>query len=130
MSEKFTWGQTAFDKMSHEELLLIAKKMYQPFLGMKCELRMMQRQLSGYCRDQTLPNAENVLDEIHSITSEENMFRQYFRYANDFLHEYGSSRWHFCPKKGCDNLLGTDNGTPECFEHKTKMKPITWKLFP
>jgi len=126
---KFVWGQTAFDKMDHKDLLLMAKKMYQPLLSMKCSLRMMEPMLSGIDREETLPIAEEVLGAIHSVTSEENMFRQYYRYACDLLYYNHPKNWHSCPKKDCGFLLGGRGETPKCFHHKMKMKPITWKLF-
>lgn len=114
------WGQTPWDNKTREELLLEVKRMYSALSSlyssekMSSDWHVFKEQENPYygkggAGGRALEKGRQILEIIHKEFSSEDIYRSYFRYANDLLFEdtgYGiGSGWIVCPK--CGLMLGS-----------------------
>lgn len=118
------WGETPFDKMSREELLLEVKRMYSALLSVSSEFRSCSYSIinpyyfgktgSGGC---ALEKARQVLDPIHEKYKDGSgeLYGAFFRYAEDLLFDQSTgyrigSGWAVCTVCG---VMLSENGSGE-----------------
>lgn len=109
------WGETPFDRMTNEELLLNAKRMYAALVSLNSVARLCKGTDDdnsfwgkGGSGGAALEEGNQALDAIHEQYSSEDIYRSYFRYAVDLLFESNGFRigfgWAVCPE--CGIMLG------------------------
>jgi hypothetical protein len=141
--KELKWGETPWDNLSREELLLEIKRMYSALVSVKSALSMLSfpeglpyfsiRGTGG----RALEKARQVLQPIHEKFEGSAIYSSYFRYADDLLFERGEYRigsgWAVCPE--CGVMLGeTGDGKSSVGEkcrHGKKdcdgvLRPIQW----
>lgn len=121
-TKELQWGETPFDHMSHEELLVQSKRMYMALVSAHEELhkfRHVQLQHNPADRYWTGAGAgnkawnrsEQAITRARDGYSDENIHRSYFRYASMMLFspypgsEFNSSYWGICDT--CKEMIGT-----------------------
>jgi uncharacterized protein YukE len=117
------WGETPFDKMSHDELLVHAKRMYSAIqsahneLGNMREMGLRVDKHSLYWTGQGSGNiafqkVDQALKKASNGYSRENIHHSYFRYAKSFLFDPWSKSdmpvWMICSKCGSLHELDSD----------------------
>lgn len=141
--KKLEYGETPWDDLNKEELLLLVKKMYSALNSDLNVLNAVNNPDSlfwsndgpGEC---ALEKTKQIIDKIHSEYSSENIFRAYFRYANDLLFNNDKNKWCICPlcgelikdRKSINFLIGKKCG--EIIPKKTGycegiLRPITYE---
>jgi hypothetical protein len=122
--EPLKWGETYFDRMTHEELLLHAKRMYSALGSTKSVIAMLavgEGANSFYGKrgagGAALAEARQALRAITQDRDDyrEGMYRAYFRYADDLLFERNDYRligmgWRVCE---AGHMTGNHHENPE-----------------
>lgn len=118
------WGETPFDRMSHEELLLHAKRMFMALDMAKGDLTDIQKDMSpnrrqesqwSYSRrEKTISRVNEAIDLIMKPYPENNLYNNYYRYASSLLFTRDESKdshdnWFICTE--CDNLAGVNEAS-------------------
>lgn len=141
------WGQTPWDSLSREELLREVERMYSAIVALNSCLAMSKSASSANSfwghegsGGIALEKARQVLGPLHAKFDREDIYRSFFRYANDLLfnptgYRIGSG-WSVCPV--CDVMLGNTrhpDGTEETQNGKVChftagctgiMRPLEW----
>ena len=120
--QKLSFGTTPFDRMTKEDLLLTTKRLYSALVSTRYILGM------DFVRDSGAPfwtkgsgfralsRAEQALDPIHQQYSVEDIFRSYFRYADDLLFTGVGFGWVVCGK--CGRCVAKEAAVEECIGKK------------
>jgi hypothetical protein len=111
-TRKLKWGETPFDRMSQEDLLIHAKRMFLALTSSTSILSMskIRDELSGgvstyWGKDgmggKALNLSKRTLGKIKRGYDSEDIYRMFFRYAEDVLFEpdENSRRWQPKPQK-------------------------------
>ena len=94
--KELKWGETPFDKMTHEKLLLTSKRMYMALMSLHGQLAMYRvislqnepnnpywgKDGRGY---HAMQLAEAALEPLLKEFGDEQTYRSYFRYAECIL---------------------------------------------
>lgn len=149
MTKELKYGQTPWDNLSREEMLMEIQRMYAALVSANSVLRIVR------CRDESSPfwrrptknthggsggHAEMkctmILDRIHAEYDSEDVYRAFFRYVVDLLFspELGF-RWTACD--GCPHFYEDNVETPSligqpCEDCKREgrhflRRPLEWK---
>jgi hypothetical protein len=130
------WGETPWDRMSREELVRSAAKLYIALLSARTVLRFGKiadeersgGTLSPFWKNsglggETLRHAEEAT-EIAGFEAED-IYRAFSRYGADLLFEDGGFGWRVCP---AGHMLGRspDGPTTVCTLCGAETRPIVW----
>jgi hypothetical protein len=115
--KKLKWGQTPWDDMDKEELLLTIFKMYSAVVSLDSCLSTIRPNVPGHAYwgtkgvgGRALEKSRQVLDPIHESVEggSGEIYRAFFRYAPDLIFEPGEYQlgwgWTVCPE--CGKMLG------------------------
>ena len=146
MSTDLLWGETPFDHLSKEESLLLLQKMYSALVSAESVLSLISyNQTSAFWGPEgsgrhSIEKIKSILNPIHAGFDRENIYRSFFRYANDLLFPelaaigHVGFGWSVCSI--CGKMVGTSysgksaNGKP-CKEIvptdcEGVFRPLTW----
>lgn len=142
------WGETPWDGMTRGELLREIQRMYSAMRSLYSVVRMHQAGNENHPYFGKAGVAGNALEKGRQIleplwgqlkNGEEDMFRCFFRYADDLLFDQRAgytmigSGWAICPK--CGVMLGATGNGETMFgkpcnmgknDCKGIMRPLTW----
>jgi hypothetical protein len=132
--KKLKWGQTPFDKMTKKKLLLVAKTMYSALISARSALAILdypkgnpyfgERGSGG----RALEKAEQAYQLATSGHDSENVYRSFFRYADDLLFDCSvfeiGSNWYVCDK--CKTMIGIRNNSDKTCICGNEMRKMTW----
>ena len=140
--EPLKWGETYFDRMTHEELLLHAKRMYSALqaadgvISQSVEMDKYHGESVYYSKrgvgGAAHERIQQTLDAItlRSDNYREDMYRSYFRYATDLLFQYNGYRhvntgWKVCEQ---GHMTGNDHDSPidACPHCRGSVRPLQW----
>ena len=147
MSRKRTlkWGETPFHHLSHDELLRTTERMYAAILSMNFALKMCDDGSdAGFWGTEgsggtALEKARQIIKPIHTAYSDEDIYRSFFRYANDLLFDRSTYKigfgWVVCDT--CKVMVGEtvqgdsylNHKCSEIFDYKKcpgTFRPLTW----
>lgn len=122
-TKKLMYGETPFDKLTREELILHCQRMYEACSSMYSVINLSK--INDSYRDnyispfwtkgsgaQALEMGKQCLDKVQNGFSTDNIYHAFFRYARDLLFDsppefnLGFS-WYVCNK--CNRMIGADN---------------------
>lgn len=128
------WGQTPWDNLSREELLREVQRLWSALESTSSCLRIMRASQSGggyWSPDgsggRALEKARQIQEPIKEQYDDEQVYRAFFRYADDLLFEGVGSDWQVCDS--CGEMTGAIAGmasSVECWRCKTPKRPLTW----
>ena len=144
------WGETPFHRMTHDELLVHAMRMYSALLTADSVMKLLSHGKTaadlfwfGGTGGVGLERAKQALAAVNDGFDEENIYRSFFRAGNDLLFEDGGqeavkSKWAVCPK--CNSSFASPGGPGEPYKdiagekcHLPKcdgiLRPLTWEDF-
>jgi hypothetical protein len=109
------WGQTPWDTMSKDELLRCVQKMYSSVVSLHSALKIISHgETSGYWGESgtggcAIEKGRQVLEPLWNKFGNENIYRAFFRYADDLLFDCSSGydigfKWAMCPV--CGTCIG------------------------
>ncbi|MHD0644161.1 hypothetical protein ACYPKM_00825 [Pseudomonas aeruginosa] len=104
------WGQTPFDKLSREELLLHCSRLYSATRALQSTLAMLTAPMkSKDFASLSLEKGRQALAKVDEGFSQESIYKAYYRYADDLLFENTpkvmvGEGWVLCPK--CQGMYG------------------------
>jgi len=113
------WGETPWDNMTKDELLLEVRRMYSAMRSLYSVVKMDAGMSSNGAYFGKNGVGGNALEKGRQIieplfnqyeNGEEDIYRSFFRYADDLLFDglggftMISSRWHVCPE--CGLMIG------------------------
>lgn len=139
MVRSLKWGETPFDRMSREELLRHAQRLYAAAESMESELEAHQygREESPYWAEggagwNALTQGSQAVAAASEGFDREEIYRMFFRYARDLLFDGVGNRWRICPKCRVmagrawngDSLTGAPCVSPKC---DGVLRKITWE---
>jgi hypothetical protein len=140
MAKRLEWGETPFDKLSRDELLRHAQRMYNTVESMYSALRLSSHgRTDGFWGTEgtggkAIEKGRQVLEPIHQEWEKEDIYRSFFRYATDLLFAKNEYRigagWGVCPK--CGTMLGetldgkTSIGNP-CIRCGETLRALSWE---
>ena len=115
--KELNYGETPWDNLSKDELLLEVKRMYSALDSSVMVLDQFKSSQKGHPywkKDGTGGKAyekcNQIMTKIHSEYDKENIFRSYFRYATDLLFDHREYKigfnWVICPI--CGSMIGDD----------------------
>jgi hypothetical protein len=144
--QELEWGQTPFDTMTHEELLLNAKRMFSAVRSARAELNLFKEGSTNEfywgingSGGKTLEKLNQSLNPIYELYSPADIHSSFYRYADDLLFDSDiykiGNNWHVCPNCGimisgrgvdytnktCKNVI---IGGQQC---DVLIKPINWE---
>jgi hypothetical protein len=110
--KKLKWGQTPWDNLTKEELLREVQRMFSALQSAQSVMRLCEMNGGGSTfwgpqgtGGTGIEKARQVLDPIFEKYDSENIYRAFFRTADDLLFEQGRARigfgWAVCDKCGC-----------------------------
>lgn len=134
------WGETPFDRMTPEDVLLSAKRMYSA-LGSLLSVAMMMRNYepaspywTGGVGGAAIEKGTQAMAAVSPQDDKrrEQIYRMFYRYADDLLfdiskHPMIGNGWVVCPVDG--EMSAPAPGYPsrsECFKCRGPMRPLTW----
>jgi hypothetical protein len=144
--KKLKWGETPWDNLTREELLREIQRMYSACVSANSALRLASRGEThgfwgtGGTGGEALEKARQVVDETESDFDGEQIYRCFYRYADDLLFDHSKYRigfgWAVCPV--CGIMFGSGgDGSPavgrtcksfmphqEC---EGVLRPLEWK---
>ncbi len=134
-ARELRWGETPFDRMSHEDLLIHAKRMFLALTSLHSVVsqhkvsdeHFNKLNLPYWSNDgmggKALNLSKRTLGKIKRGYNSDNIYRMFFRYAKDVLFEpdENASRWQVCDH--CKMFLGTTD-TACCF-CKNRLRKLT-----
>lgn len=110
---ELVFGETPFDRMDHQELLLTTKRFYDALLSAKSALSLVSHDNASLfwgvngTGGRALEKAKQSIEGIHQQYDEEDIYRAYYRYAPDLL--YADSEYdiknHWCVCDQCGKML-------------------------
>lgn len=138
MSEpKMKWGETPWDDWSRDDMLRELQRMYSAIISTRSALRVLQVGSerspfwgAGGTGGRALSKADQIEERYHERG--EDIYRAFFRYADDLLFNGLGSGWMVCER---GHMLGRqlDGASPLlCLLCKstglepTPMRPLTW----
>lgn len=152
-SKELQWGETPFHKMSPEELLRAAIRMYDACVSAKSALALCEANdkvrwpINPYWAEGTggraLEKCRQVVDPIELRYSSEAIWRSFYRPAVDLLWKDNppiilTTGWAICPK--CGQMVGTSRRLHESAHGKVCkdamsfspdcdgiLRPMTWE---
>lgn len=129
MTKTLKWGQTPWDKMNRADLVRECQRMYAALVGLNSVVKMhrasdqMRAGMDPESDDPPNPywgktgvggneleKARQVLEPLHEKYGQTEIYRAFFRYANDLLFETNGfemigNAWVICPE--CQQMVGT-----------------------
>lgn len=137
-TKELQWGETPFDHMAPDEVLLNAKRMYSALVALTSVAKMTRSYDRGtYWKEgnggKAIEKGEQALVAIDTgYTEREPAFRTFYRYADDLLfdtsrHPLLGMGWRICEKDG--TMLGAHRDGSHinaCMECEGPMRPIRW----
>lgn len=144
MSKKLEWGQTPWDNLTREELLREVQRMASALQSANSVLKMVEAVGSDHpfwTEGTGARAAAKVNQALFRLAdySSENVYRSFYRYADDLLFDRSTKPrigwgWAVCPV--CDQMIGEGTegqsavGTP-CASHLHNecagiLRAITW----
>lgn len=133
--KELKWGETPWDHLDKADLLRTVQRMYSAVLSLHSALSLCNHndERSGYqggywgfdgTGGVALERGRQVLDPIHEEYSEEDIYRSFFRYANDLLFDRSRGYrvgfgWTVCPVCGLmigENMMGESLLGKRCSE--------------
>lgn len=136
--KELVWGETPFDRMSPEEVLLNAKRMYSALISLESLAKQMRlgNEQSPYWSvgvgGAAIEKGAQALAGVDADYTSEDVYRSFYRYADDLLFDTGKhpmigSGWWVCDADGT-MLGGHPDGshTVMCFKCNGPLRPITW----
>ena len=129
--KRLTWGETPWDKLSHEELLRTVQRYHSALSSLDSCLTMMRdfqvqivpdhpywkEGLGGWA----LQKSSAILDELHGRYSDEDIYRAFFRYADTLLFPDLGEAWGICPQGHMAAPFKA--ACPDC---QQPMRPLAW----
>lgn len=147
--KELQWGETPFHKMSPEELLRAAIRMYDAAVSAKSALALSSygQEINPFWTAGTggcaLEKCRQVVDPIEKEYDREDIYRSFYRPAVDLLWKDNGSivlttSWAICPE--CGQMVGTSHGRhapswgkvcseviPCSTDCKGILRPMTWE---
>ena len=115
-TKKLAWGETPWDDMSKEELLRTVQQMYSALNAAQSVLyQVSYGQVGGYWGKSgsggtSREKVRQIIESIHKEYSQEDIYRCFFRYADDLLFDSTNykigSQWVVCPE--CGRMYGNN----------------------
>ena len=113
--KELKWGETPWDNKTREELLLEVKRMYSAIISANSCINLWKihdpespfwtfPEGTGYS---ALNKCSQIIGPIEDEYDRENIYRMFYRYADDLLFEGEGFTWLICPK--CNYLFGGKN---------------------
>lgn len=138
MADDLNWGETPFDHMTPEAVLLNAKRMYSALVTLRSlakQLRLGNEQSPFWSigvGGSAIEKGEQAYAAVTGGFTEENIYRSYYRYADDLLfdtskHPMIGSGWYVCATDG--QMIGRSlAGDPpsSCRTCGGPMRPLIW----
>jgi hypothetical protein len=136
------YGETPWDRMSQEELLLVVWKMWATIVEAESVIRLnMREDWHPFWSEQgsggrTLEMIHQVRADIgceHGTAANEELYRAFFRYAPDLLFDRDSavmvgSGWRVCDKDGdMYARLAGDPAPTKCHKCGGPLRRLEWK---
>jgi hypothetical protein len=123
------WGQTPWDNLSREELLREVQRMWSCIVSVDTCLKLNKLnnayENGGICSSywtcgtgyEALNKTSYIINKIKKDYDLEDVYRAFFRYADDLLFEKVGVNWYCCPK--CRMMIGNRNMLENmiCKEH-------------
>ncbi len=106
------WGETPFDNLSPEDMLRELQRAYSALLSCRSALSMLRghERTAYWSKEGTgghaIAKADSVIEPVENEHGSEQIYRSFYRYADDLLFEDCGMRfnWDVCPK--CGTMLG------------------------
>ena len=130
------WGETPFDSLSRDELLLLVKKMYA-FVTNGRSCLSIQRAVdpsSAYWGRSgsggiAIAMADQIIDSVEAGFDSENVYRSFYRYARDLLFDSSEfdigAGWVVCVE--CGTMIGdSTERTSVCIDCGGQTRAIEW----
>lgn len=111
--KELEWGQTPFDNMSRSELLVMVRRMYSAVASLNSVVNQYRHFTPGPYWDQentggrALTKGTSVLESIHAEHDPDNIYRAYYRYADELLFPELVKEWAVC--SSCGSMVGLDS---------------------
>lgn len=126
--QELDWGETPWDNLSRDELLREVQRMYQTISELTSVVEMIRvndLMRAGLSHDseeppnpywskdgvggKVLEMARQIIDPLNKTYGTSNIYRAFFRYANDLLFESNGfsmigGNWMICPE--CGQMIG------------------------
>ena len=142
--KRLEWGQTPWDSMSKEDLIREVQRMYSAVGSLESCLSMQKSVCpespywgAGGAGGRALSKADQVQQSVEKTYDRDDLYRSFYRYADDLLFNGVGFGWDICPKCGmmigasidgsrhtgkmCGDAIGMQDGTCTGI-----LRPIQW----
>lgn len=137
---ELNFGQTPWDDCSREDMLRELQRFYSACLSMRSALALLQPQHGPLCppfwdllgtAGRALAKGDQALEKYEPMS--EDIYRAFFRYADDLLFEGVGSNWRVCERGHMLARLPDEPPPTSCTicEHEmgrgpSPMRPLVW----
>lgn len=142
MKRKLLWGETPWDKYRQNDLLKEVWRIYSALNSLYSAVRVATvNDVASYWKQgmggAALEKAKQILAPLAAKYTEEEIYRAFFRYADDLLfdcsqHQYLGSNWVVCPQ--CGRAVGDTKAIGEICKVALRfgdcvgiMRPLEWQ---